>query len=240
MPHTRLNLQEAADYLHLSREDLEVLVKRREIPCEQAGSRVTFKRGEIDAWASQRLLGFAPANLAAYHKKSSAKMHDLSKRSAIVSELLKPAWIKPSLNSRTKSSLIRDMVDLADATGLVNDKAGLLESIFEREKLCSTALAGGIAILHGQHHETYQFEDSFIVMGRTIQPIPFGSPDGRTTDVFFLMCCQDERIHLHVLARICMLCHHTPLLMNLRECEDALSMHDAIVAQEIDLVRGLE
>lgn len=239
MSHTRFNVQEAADYLHLSREDLELLVKRREIPCEQIGSRVMFKRAEIDAWASQRLLGFAHGHLEAYHKKSSAKMHDLSKQSAIVSELLKPSWIKPAIASRTKSSLIRDMVDLADTTGLLNDKAGLLESIFEREKMCSTALAGGIAILHGQHHEPYQFEDSFVVMSRTVQPIPFGSPDGRTTDVFFLMCCQDDRIHLHVLARICMLCHHTPLLMNLRECEDAASMHDAIVAQEIELVRGM-
>jgi len=29
------------------------------------------------------------------------------------------------------------------------------------------------------------FEDSFLVVGRTIQPIPFGSPDGSTTDLFF-------------------------------------------------------
>ena len=56
----------------------------------------------------------------------------------------------------------------------------------------------------------------FIVLARTAQPLPFGSPDGTVTDIFFLMCCQDDRIHLHVLARVCMMCRHTHLLRDLR------------------------
>lgn len=216
-----------------------MLVKRREIPFEQAGARYVFRRGELDAWASQRLLGFNHGHLEAYHRKTTAKMHDLSRTSAIIAELMKPSWIRSELNSRTKSSIIRDMVDLADGTGLLNDKAGLLASIIEREKLCSTALAGGLALLHGQHHEPYQSEDSFVVLGRTVQPVPFGSPDGRTTDLFFLVCCQDDRIHLHVLARICLLCQQTPLLTYLRECASPEAMYDTIVSHELDLVTSL-
>lgn len=240
MPHTRMSLSEVSEYLHLSEEDVKMLVKRSEIPCEKTGTRLMFVRGEVDAWASQRLLGFSAARLEDYHRRSTAKMHDLSRASIIVGELLRPGWIVPSLSSKTKSSLIRDMVDLADKTGLLNDKHVLLDSIIEREKQCSTALAGGLAIVHGQRHEPYLAEDSFVVLGRTMQPIPFGSPDGRTTDVFFLVCCQDDRIHLHVLARICMLCHHTPLLMSLREMESAQDMHAAILEQEMALVSELK
>jgi len=239
MPHTRLSVQEVAEYLHLSVEDVKTLVKRREIPCEQGGGRIMFTRGEVDAWASRRLLGSTKGNIAEYHKRSSAKMHDLSRDSAIIAELLKPEFIRPALSCRTKSSVIRDMVQLADATGLLNDRDLLLSSIEAREKLGSTALSGGLAILHAQHHEPYLSEDSFVVLGRTVQPIPFGSPDGRTTDIFFLVCCQDERIHLHVLARICMLCYHTPLLMNVRELSDARAIHETIVAEEIEIVRNL-
>ncbi|HMO50483.1 MAG TPA: PTS sugar transporter subunit IIA [Kiritimatiellia bacterium] len=237
MPHTRMTLSEAADYLTMTEEDILSLVKQREIPHERAGSRYVFTRSEIDAWASQRLLGLKEDRLQAYHRRSSAKMHDLSKKSAIMAELLRPEWIVPALTCRTKSSIIRDMVELADRTGLLNDRELLLHNVMEREKMCSTALSGGLAILHGQHHEPYLSEDSFIVLGRTVQPIPFGSPDGRTTDMFFLVCCQDERIHLHVLARICMLCYHTPLLLTLREAEDAQAMYDAIVAVEVELIR---
>jgi PTS system nitrogen regulatory IIA component len=239
MPHTKLSLPETANYLHLTVEDVERLVRDRAIPFEKHGPRVMFTRGEIDAWASQRLLGHARDDLADYHRKTSAKMHDLSKNSAILAELLRPSGIQPALTSRTKSSIIRDMVAMADATGLLNDKEVLLNSIIERERLCSTALSGGLAILHPQHHEAYLSEDSFVVLGRTVQPIPFGSPDGRTTDVFFLVCCQDDRIHLHVLARICMLCYHTPMLLELRDLDDASEIHDLIVRHEIELVRGM-
>ncbi len=240
MTHVRFTLQEVANYLHLSVEDVEVLVKRREIPFTLAGTRPVFSRVEIDAWASQRLLGSSGGSLADYHRKSTAKMHNLSHDSAIISELLKPGYIAPALPSRTKSSIIRDMVDMADHVGILSDKAELLNSIIEREKMCSTALAGGMAILHPQHHLPYLSDDSFVLLARTIQPIPFGSPDGQTTDVFFLVCCQDDRIHLHVLARICMLCYHTPLLVQIREAQESQDIYDLIVQQEIELVRGMK
>jgi len=240
MTHVRFTLQEVAGYLHLSVEDIEVLVKRREIPFSMSGSRPIFSRIEIDAWASQRLLGFSGVPLADYHRKSSAKMHDLSRDSAIISELLKPEYVGVGLNSRTKSSVIRDMVEMADKTGILTDKKELLTSIIDREKMCSTALAGGMAILHPQHHLPYLSEDSFVMLARTVQPIPFGSPDGQTTDVFFLVCCQDDRIHLHVLARICMLCYHTSLLMQLREAKSASDVYDAVTSQEIQLIHSMQ
>lgn len=240
MPHRKLTLQEVAEHLHLSMDDVKTLVKRREIPHEMIGGRLTFTQSEIDAWASTRLLGFSRRNLADYHRKTSAKMHDLTRDSSIIAELLKPEFIVSELASRTRASVIRDMVDLADRTGLLNDRKFLLSSIQEREKMCSTALAGGLAILHAQHHEPYLSEDSFVVMAKTVQPIPFGSPDGQTTDIFFLVCCQDDRIHLHVLARICMLCYHTPLLMTLRERNTANRMYEAIVHEERELILSMK
>lgn len=239
MTHVRFTLPEVANYLHLSVEDVEVLVKRREIPFDLAGSRPVFSRVEIDAWASQRLLGSSHGSLADYHRKSSAKMHDLSKDSAIISELLKPAYVVPSMTSRTKSSVIRDLVEVAERAGILSDRQELITSIIDRERMCSTALAGGMAILHPQHHLPYMSDDSFVMLARTVQPVPFGSPDGQTTDIFFLVCCQDDRIHLHVLARICMLCYHTPLLVLLREADSAAAMYDLVVGQEIDLIRGM-
>jgi len=240
MPHTRLSLQEAADYLHLPVKELAKLVKGGDIPFEQSKDRPVFQRSAIDAWASTRLLASSENHLADFHRKSSAKMHDLSKSSAIIAELIRPGWILSDLHSKTKASVVRDMVDLADRTGLLNDKAELLKSVNAREKLCSTALNGGLAILHGQHHEPYMSDDSFVVLGRSANPLPFGSPDGQTTDLFFLMCCQDDQIHLHVLARICMLCQYTPLLMDLREADSAQAMYDAITRHEIELIRELQ
>ncbi len=231
------NLAEAAEYLHLSEDVLEDLARRGEIPCERQGKRLVFRHKAIDEWASRRLLGFSDEKLADFHHRTSAKYHDLSSDAAIIPALLKPEWIETHMSCRTKSSVIYDMVELADRTGLLCYRNELLESLIEREKLCSTALAGGLALLHPRNHEPYMFEDSFIVVGKTTAQVLFGSPDRSTTDIFFLICCQDDRIHLHVLARLCMMCHQTSLLMEMRETDDSAELHRILVASEQQVIQ---
>lgn len=239
MPYREFNLEEAAAYLHIMPADLKDLAKQGLVPCRQVGTRFIFRKAEIERWMSQRVLGLKKKHLTDYHKKTSIRAHDLSKTHAFLSELIKPSHIEPRLASRTKHALIRDMVELADRTGLLNDAAGLRQSIEMREKMASTALEGGVAMLHAEFQQPYMFEDSFVVLGRTVQAIPFGAPDGRTTDLFFLICCQDDRIHLPVLARLCMMCHQTSLLLELREAPGASEMYKALVESEQEIIRSL-
>ncbi len=239
MSHRTFNIEELADYLHVSVANIELLVRRKEIPFDRKGDRVIFRQADIDAWASRRILGLSGDQLTDYHKTSSAKVHDLSAKHAIIPELVSDTHIEPALASKTKSSVIRDMVKLADRTELLNYPDDLLAGIQEREQMCSTALAGGIALLHGKKHEPYLSVDTFIVLGRAIHPVPFGSPDGRTTDIFFLLCAQDDRTHLHILARICMMCYHTSMLIELREAPDAHAMFDILVRAEKEIIREL-
>ncbi len=239
MSHREFSPDEVAEYLHVSKANIELLIRRKEIPFVLKGGRAVFRQDDIDAWASRRILGLSGEQLTDYHKTSSTKAHNLSARHAIISELVEVTHIDPALKSKTKSSVIRDMVQLAERTGLLNYPEDLLTGIQERERMCSTALAGGIALLHTANHEPYLSEDSFIVLGRAYQPIPFGSPDGRTTDIFFLLCAQDDRTHLHILARICMMCYHTNMLMDLREASDAESMFGILESAEADIIREL-
>ncbi len=239
MPYRAFSLKEVSEYLHLPVPDIEAMVRSDEIPFDRQGDRLVFRKKDVDAWASQRILGMSGRGLKTYHEKSSSKYHDLSKQHAIIPELMKPAYIEPGLTSKTKASVVRDMADLAVRTGLVPNAKDLLSSLEERERLLSTALAGGVALLHPKSHEPYMFDDSFIVLGRSIQASPFGSPDGATTDIFFLVCCQDDRIHLHVLARICMMAHHTSLLLELREAADAAAMYEVLIASEREVIGQL-
>ena len=239
MPYRIFNLDEVAAYLHLARRDVETLVKRDEIPCERQGERMVFRKREIDGWASQRILRLSGSRLADYHRTSSAKAHHLSARTAIMAELISADRIAPELASRTKASLLRDMAALADRTGLVADPRDLLRSLEEREQLCSTALAGGLALLHPRHHDPYMFSDSFIVLGRAIQPIHCGSQDGAPTDLVFLICCQDDRLHLHTLARLCTMVNQTRVLAALRAAGDSAAMLAALVIAEDEVIRKL-
>jgi mannitol/fructose-specific phosphotransferase system IIA component (Ntr-type) len=107
-----------------------------------------------------------------------------------------------------------------------------LASLEAREALCSTGMPGGFALLHPRVPDPYLFESSFILLGRSIQEIHFGAPDGKPTQLFFLVCCQDDRLHLHTLARICLMAKKTAILEQLRQSPDAASMHAALLAAE--------
>ena len=239
MPQRVFNSDEVAKYLHLSRSDIEALVKRNEIPFRMQAARSVFLRGEIDAWASQRILGMGPRPLADYHRAAAGKGPRLARDRALITELMTAERIDPEFAPRTKASAIRGMVKLAEQTALVCDAADLLASIEAREHLCSTAIEGGIALLHPRHHEPYMFVDSFIVLGRAVRPLHAGSIDGSPTDLFFLVCCQDDAIHLHALTRLCTLCQRTHMLADMRAAGNATGILDAIVGAEADLLRKM-
>ena len=232
MPYRTLDLAAAADYLHVTSNELEQLVRDTEIPHQKRGERITFLRGELDAWASQRILGLTPKRLADYHRKSTLGTRSVFAQDALLPELLQADFVSAAMTSKTKKSVIRDLVALAEATGRVLDPADLLASVESREQLCSTGLPGGLAILHCRNLQPYRFESSFIVMGRTVQEIHFGAPDGRPTWLFFLICCQDERIHLHTLARICLIVQKTDIVSRLFAAPDAASMYAELLAAE--------
>jgi PTS system nitrogen regulatory IIA component len=239
LPHRVFNIKEVATYLHLSPDDVETLVRQGEIPHEKQGGRAVFKRAEIDSWASQRILKLPGERLRDYHGRSSARLRDISLNAPLMPRLFTCDRIATALHSRTRASVIRDMVKLAEQTDLVSDPADLLRMIEERERMCSTALPEGYALIHPRHHDPYMFAESFAVFGRCVQPIHFGAQDGAPTDLFFAVCCQDDRIHLHTLARLCTMCMQTGLLAALRQAETAAQMLAALCESEEEIVRRL-
>jgi mannitol/fructose-specific phosphotransferase system IIA component (Ntr-type)/predicted DNA-binding transcriptional regulator AlpA len=232
MPYRTFDLDEVARYLHLSRADLEGLVKDQDIPVERHGERLVFRKVDIDAWASQRILGLEGRPLAEYHQKSSRGAQQIVAREAIMPEMIQSEFIEPALTAKTKASVLRQMTALAEKTGRVSDPRALLEGLEAREALCSTGIPGGLALLHSRNPEAYLFETAFLALGRTIQQIPFGAPDGQPTNLFFLIGCPDDRMHLHTLARLCLMAQKTDLLVDLHQAVDAAAMCECILAAE--------
>lgn len=232
MPYRTFGIEDVARYLHLSRTDVERLVKDRDIPFEHHGARLVFRKVAIDSWASPRILGLQDRRLVEYHQKTSRDARELLTQEAILPELMRAEFIAAALPAKTKASVLRQMAALAEKTGHVCDGHALLEGLEAREALCSTGLPGGLALLHCRSPESYLFEVGFVVLGRTVQQIPFGAPDGRATDLFFLLGCPDPRIHLHTLARLCLMARKTDVLEQLREAPDADAMWRCLIAAE--------
>ena len=238
MPHRVMTLREVAAYLRVRVEQVDAWVRSGDIPFERSGSRVVFRRSAIEPWASARMMGFNEEQLREYYAYSPPAEPPAEPMAPLtVSGLIQEGRILPEMDARTRPAAVRSLLAAAEETGWVSDAAALRESVEARERLCSTALPGGVAIPHPLHHEPYLIERCFIVLGRVPSPIPFGSPDGQTTDLFFLLCSSDERQHLQLLARVCQLCHGTSLLEELRLAEGADAMLAAVRHEEASLER---
>jgi len=239
MGFRQLTVAQAAARLHLAVEEVERLVKYQEIPFVRRGDEPVFVRRELDAWASQRLLGMQASRLEDVHRAATRARVSPEGNDRLVPQLFRADWIDPALPSRTKPSVLRDLVRLAASTNLLYDDAALLRGVEDREALCSTAIDQGVAFLHARYHDAQICGDSFVVLGRTQGPIFAGAADGQTTDLFFLLCCQDDVLHLHALARLCAMAHGTPLLVELRQAGNAEEMLAALARNEERILHAL-
>ncbi len=235
MPTRLMTLDDAARYLHLDARQVAHLAAQHEIPSVPQGGRLVFRRSELDAWASQRILAMGDRHLREYHHGTSAGTRASCGLDLHVSDLLQPERIVAELTARTKAAVLRELVAVAEGAGLLYEPKDLLLSLEERERLCSTGMPGGIAFLHPRHPDLYLASESFLVLGRALRPLPFGAADGQPTDLFILMCCLDERLHLHALARLCLLRQVTSLLADLRAAASTEDMYAAFLAAEVQV-----
>ena len=232
MSHKILSLDAVAEYLHLTPDDIMQRAKFNEIPHEKRGQRMVFFKDAIDLWASPRLLCLPGRRLTEYHRKSTLNTRGILPRQTLLPEMIHSGFIAPALLSKTKASVLHELVALAATTGHFSNASDLAARLEAREALCSTGMPGGFALPHPHLPDPYLFEASFTILGRTVQEIYFGAPDDKPTDLFFLICCHDDRLHLHLLARICLMAQNTAMLDQLRSAADAPAMQTSLLAAE--------
>ena len=212
--------------------ELYHLAQRGDVPVRKRGDEFFFEHGRIDEWAQRNILQLSDRELARRHGEAVGERVRASRETALVPLLFTPDRISAGLASRTRHGAIRDLVAAAFDTRLLYDDAEFLQEVSAREDEASTAVPGGVAFLHAHRHDPYRASESFCLLGRAVHPVYFGSPDGEPTDLFFLLCCIDDELHLHPLARLSLLCRDDSLLAALREAADADEMYGLLVETE--------
>jgi len=239
MPHRMLSIQQAAGRLQVPVEELRHLVKRDAVPHHKRGDEIVFVNREIESWASRRLLSLHGRHLADHHAQSTREQNRIAADDFMIRRLCRPEWCSLELRAKTRPGVLRDMAALAGSTGMLYDESDLFRQISEREADHPTAIEGGIALLHPRNHDPYLMAESFLVFARSSTPVFFGAPDDRPTDLFFLFCCQEDALHLHVLARLCSLVRDPTLSDALRQTETAADAYGVLDAAETGLLKNL-
>lgn len=234
MPYRTLTIQEVARMLGVDVRRVERMAQRGEIPCQKVGGQFRFNRAQITEWLQQQMGGMSHENLAQVDAGMTAH-RQTPQDELILTPMLKSEAVTTSLGSRTKGSTLRELVSLATQTGKVYDEHALLEAVQHREELCSTAMEGGIAIPHPRRPLPDAIAEPILVVART-QGIAFGAPDGRLTTLFFLTASQDDRHHLHTLARLCRMLHDEDFIGHLEEAETPAEMIELLTDRESEVL----
>ena len=236
MPHGVMNLQALAKFLGIDLRRAERMARRGRIPCQKVGGQLRFNRAEITEWMQQQMPNLKNEHLE--EMDSGITAHRQLEEDLFLSKMLKEEAISLALPARTKNSVLKELVALAQDTELLYDGETLLEALTRREELCSTALEGGIAIPHPRRPLPYTVVEPILVIGLTGQGIGFGSPDGGLTDLFFMTCSQDDHHHLHVLARLCRMLSDGKFAGAIRFADSAEEVVELIQEREEQVLQG--
>jgi PTS system nitrogen regulatory IIA component len=118
-----------------------------------------------------------------------------------ITEILPEALVIPTLTGKSKEEVLRELANAMAAQHPDIDANRLLEVLWERERLGSTAIGDGIAIPHGKLPGLKTVLGAF---GRHLQGVDFQSLDGKPTKLLFLLVAPEDSVgqHLKALARV--------------------------------------
>lgn len=222
-----LDENELAAYLHLSPAQVRKLADRGQLPGRKIAGQWRFSEAEVHEWLEKRIGASSGEEL----EKVQMVVDRWSDRTSDVgelTELLHPEAIEIPLAARTRGAVIRRMCFLAEQTGLLWDAARMAEAVQAREELHTTALDNGVALLHPRRPMASILAEPLLAMGVSSNPMPFGNESGHGTDVFFLICSTDDRVHLQVLAKVSRLLMATDFLPQLRACDCTKAAYELV------------
>ncbi|MCC5833410.1 MAG: PTS sugar transporter subunit IIA [Opitutales bacterium] len=201
-----LSLGEVSAYLGWSTRFVEGLVRGEKLPGLNINGEWRFRREEIIDWLDQKIQTLDAPRISELERQLEADLVSdgvfIAQKPHRLSSQLSLESIGLDQSHSSKRAVLERLVELANYSGRLLDKDHLFASLLERESLHSTALPNGIAICHPRRPLPSAISDYVIAIHRAATPVPFGSEDGESTHLFFLLCAPDDRTHLHGLARL--------------------------------------
>lgn len=232
MPGEYMTIDEAAKFLNMSAEAVTLLAKKGISSRDKAG-KLLVKTEAIRDWLHRGIRDFDPAQLKVLEK-------DYSEQVTRIAPLLDPKCIKMKLTGVSKTGVIGELVDmLVEHCGVdPKNRAKVLSAVIERERMCSTALADGVAIPHPRAPLTGIIKKPRLVLGLSWRGIDLEALDGQLTHVVVLLCTPRIDMHLQILARLTKLLRNAKLRVNMCRAKDeqgAIDVFDAYEKQTLGM-----
>jgi PTS system nitrogen regulatory IIA component len=231
VPDEDFDIAALAAYLHMMPAQISRLADRGKLPGRRVAGQWRFSPPEITHWLEQRI-GLSDDEELAAMEATLERSDRAAPGDVDLAALLHLDSVAVPLLSRTRTSVIGSMCQLAAASGLLWDAEKMAAALAAREEMASTALDVGVALLHPRRPQSSILAQALIALGVTSQGIPFGAPGGGLTDVFFLIAATSDHEHLRILARLSRIIGDPAWLANLRNADDPRSARELVLSRD--------
>lgn len=140
-------------------------------------------------------------------------------------DLIDENVIKIPLTARLKYDVIRELIEVLEIAGKLNDPDKAASAVFAREDLGSTGLEGGIAVPHAK---TETVNNLTIAIGIAPEGIDFDAMDGQESKLFFLMLAPPDQTgpHIEALSEIAKITQSRSFVETLQHAETPAAVLD--------------
>jgi len=147
-----------------------------------------------------------------------------------IRDLLQPEAVIADLKAANKKQLLQELARHASRITGINDRK-IFETLFERERLGSTGVGGGIAIPHGKLADFKRLHGLF---ARLERPLEFDAIDEQPVGLVFLLLAPEGAgaDHLKALARVSRLLRDASICAKLRGAETADGLYLVLTQSE--------
>jgi len=135
------------------------------------------------------------------------------------------------LSTEQRDPAIKEMIEVLNKQGVINESEQAYSAVLEREKLMTTGVGNGIAIPHCKDKSCPNFA---VALGIQPKGIKFESIDKKDVKIVFLLVGPENNpgMHIKLLSRISRLMSNEELRQNVLKCKDAQKIRDLIDDEE--------
>jgi len=148
-----------------------------------------------------------------------------------IQDILSEECTRANLAASNKAEVIQELSDMMSETHTNIDAQKLYDILEEREKLGSTGIGNGVAILHGK---VSTIENIVTGFGRSVAGIEFDSQDGKPVHLFFVLIApkNSASLHLKAMARLSRLLKDAHFRNRLFESNAEEESYNIIIAED--------
>ena len=114
-----MSLDDFAKYVGMDAREVRRLADRGKLPCQKIGGEWRFNRARVTEWLQQEMHTLDESRLSALEKAMGGAIKTaVSDSDMVFTSLIGLEGVEVTLPARTKASALRELIKLAERTGL--------------------------------------------------------------------------------------------------------------------------